>query len=225
MPYVSDAQRKAVWASKNERGEGSAVKMMMSPLSLKKGRKNNPYKKLTDRFPQFNQATDTIISGSSRDPNMASKIARFNAGNAALSLAGKNRGNVSLIKSPPKAQKTTQNTSTGEYNYYRLYDKNKLKEAATSPINKVRKTEKGASLKRWFKEEWIDVRTGKPCGRTKGDGRGVPYCRPKKRISSKTPKTASEMSSAEKKKKIAEKKRLGQPAGKPRRVKSVKRRR
>lgn len=94
-----------------------------------------------------------------------------------------------------------------------------------SPFKKVRKTEKGASLKRWFKEEWIDVRTGKPCGRTKGDGRSVPYCRPKKRVSSKTPKTASEMSSAEKKKKIAEKKRLGQPAGKPRRVKSVKRRR
>ena len=93
-----------------------------------------------------------------------------------------------------------------------------------SPFKKVRKTEKGASLKRWFKEEWIDVRTGKPCGRTKGDGRGVPYCRPKKRISSKTPKTASEMSATEKKKKIAEKKRLGQPAGKPRRVKSVKRR-
>ena len=61
-----------------------------------------------------------------------------------------------------------------------------------SPFKKVRKTEKGASLKRWFKEEWIDVRTGKPCGRTKGDGRGVPYCRPKKRISSKTPKTASD---------------------------------
>jgi hypothetical protein len=52
----------------------------------------------------------------------------------------------------------------------------------------------------------------------------VPYCRPKKRVSSKTPKTASEMSAPEKKKKIAEKKRLGQPAGKPRRVKSVKRR-
>ncbi len=33
-----------------------------------------------------------------------------------------------------------------------------------------------------------------------------------------------EMSSSEKRKKIAEKKRLGQPAGKPRRVKSVKRR-
>ena len=87
----------------------------------------------------------------------------------------------------------------------------------------VRKSKKGASLKRWFKEEWIDVRTGKPCGRTKGENRGVPYCRPKKRISSKTPKTASEMSSVEKAKKIREKKSLGQPAGKPRRVKSLKR--
>lgn len=224
MPYVSDAQRKAVWASKNERGEGSAVKMMMSPLSLKKGRKNNPYKKLTDRFPQFNQATDTVVSGSSINQNFAKRKSLSAARRAALSLSGLNSGNVSLIKSPPKDQNTTRNTSTGEYTTYQLYDKDKLK-SSVSPINKVRKTEKGASLKRWFKEEWIDVRTGKPCGRTKGDGRGVPYCRPKKRISSKTPKTASEMSSAEKKKKIAEKKRLGQPAGKPRRVKSVKRRR
>jgi hypothetical protein len=87
----------------------------------------------------------------------------------------------------------------------------------------VKKTEKGASLKRWFKEEWIDVRTGKACGRSEGENRGVPYCRPKKRISSATPKTASEMSSSEKSRKIAEKKRIGQPAGKPRRVKPVKR--
>jgi len=87
----------------------------------------------------------------------------------------------------------------------------------------VRKSKKGASLKRWFKEEWIDVKTGKPCGRSKGEDRGVPYCRPKKRVSSKTPKTASEMSASEKRRKIAEKKRLGQPAGKPRRVKSLKR--
>ena len=89
----------------------------------------------------------------------------------------------------------------------------------------VRKTKKGAALRRWFKEKWVDVRTGKPCGRRKGEKRGVPYCRPKKRVSSATPKTASEMSASEKRKKIAEKKRLGQPAGKPRRVKSVKRKR
>lgn len=87
----------------------------------------------------------------------------------------------------------------------------------------VRKTKEGASLKRWFKEKWVDVRTGKACGRRKGEKRGTPYCRPSKRVSSKTPKTASEMSSAEKRKKINEKKRLGQPAGKPRRVKSLKR--
>ena len=87
----------------------------------------------------------------------------------------------------------------------------------------VRKSKEGASLRRWFKEEWTDVRTGKPCGRSEGEGRGVPYCRPKKRISSKTPKTISEMSSSEKQKKIAEKKRLGQPSGAPRRVKSLKR--
>ena len=68
------------------------------------------------------------------------------------------------------------------------------------------------------------MRTGKPCGRRKGEKRGTPYCRPSKRISSKTVKTASEMSSSEKAKKIREKKRLGQPAGKPRRVSPTKRR-
>jgi hypothetical protein len=83
----------------------------------------------------------------------------------------------------------------------------------------VRKTKEGLALKRWFKEDWKDVRTGKACGRKKGEKRGTPYCRPSKRVSSKTPKTASE-----KKSRISQKKRLGQPAGKPRRVKSLKRR-
>lgn len=87
----------------------------------------------------------------------------------------------------------------------------------------VRKTEKGAALKRWFKEDWKDVRTGKDCGRGKDEKRGTPYCRPTKKVSSKTPKTAGEMSASEKRKKIAEKKRLGQPAGKPRRVSPAKR--
>ena len=87
-----------------------------------------------------------------------------------------------------------------------------------------KKSRAPGGLTDWFKEKWVDVRTGKPCGRRKGDGRGVPYCRPSKRVSSKTPKTASEMSSSEKAKKVREKKSLGQPAGKPRRVKNVKRR-
>jgi len=87
----------------------------------------------------------------------------------------------------------------------------------------VRKTKKGSALKRWFKEEWVDVKTGKPCGRKKGEKRGTPYCRPSKRVSSKTPKTSSEMTKAEKSSRVAQKKRIGQPAGKPRRVKPLKR--
>ena len=86
----------------------------------------------------------------------------------------------------------------------------------------VRKTAKGAALKRWFKEDWKDVRTGKDCGRKEGESRGTPYCRPTKRVSSKTPKTSGEMTATEKKNKVAEKKRLGQPAGKPRRVTATK---
>ena len=88
----------------------------------------------------------------------------------------------------------------------------------------VRKTAKGAALKRWFKEDWKDVKTGKPCGRKEGESRGTPYCRPSKRVSSKTPNTSGEMTKAEKSKRIAQKKRLGQPAGKPRRVSPLKRR-
>ena len=88
----------------------------------------------------------------------------------------------------------------------------------------VRKTAKGAALKRWFKEDWKDVRTGKEFGRQEGEKRGTPYCRPSKRVSSKTPKTSSEMTKAEKSKRIAQKKRLGQPAGKPKRVAPAKRR-
>jgi hypothetical protein len=74
----------------------------------------------------------------------------------------------------------------------------------------VRKTAKGAALKRWFKEDWKDVKTGKDC-------------RPSKRVSSKTPKTSGEMTAAQKKSRIAQKNRLGQPAGKPRRVASLRR--
>ena len=56
------------------------------------------------------------------------------------------------------------------------------------------------SLKRWFDEKWVDVKTGKPCGRQKGENEkgSYPACRPSKRVSSKTPKTTSEMSSKEK---------------------------
>ena len=66
---------------------------------------------------------------------------------------------------------------------------------------KVRKTKKGASLKRWEKEKWKDVKTGKPCGA----GGKTQYCRPTKRVSKKTPKTASQISPAKKRANIRRK--------------------
>lgn len=47
-------------------------------------------------------------------------------------------------------------------------------------------------LTKWFKEEWIDVKTGKPCGRrsAKKSKRPYPSCRPKK--------VAAKMTAAEK---------------------------
>jgi len=69
----------------------------------------------------------------------------------------------------------------------------------------VRKTKKGASLKRWDKEKWKD-QSGQPCGSKRS---GTPYCRPSKRVSSKTPKTRSEMSKSEYKSKVSQKSRVG----------------
>tara|TARA_R100001463_G_scaffold135809_1_gene199725 strand:+ start:1458 stop:1700 length:243 start_codon:yes stop_codon:yes gene_type:complete len=69
---------------------------------------------------------------------------------------------------------------------------------------KVRKSKEGAALKRWFKEGWVNVKTGKACGDADGG-----YCRPTKRVSSKTPKTLGEMSKSERKRKVSEKKRTG----------------
>jgi hypothetical protein len=63
----------------------------------------------------------------------------------------------------------------------------------------------------------------KPVAAKKARSGETPYCRPTKRVSSKTPKTSGEMTAAEKKSRVAQKKRLGQPAGKPKRVKPLKR--
>jgi hypothetical protein len=78
----------------------------------------------------------------------------------------------------------------------------------------VKKTEKGSSLKRWESEKWQDTKSGKACGA----GGKNEYCRPTKRVSSKTPVTKSEMSPSMLSKKKAEKSRVGMGS----RVKNVK---
>jgi len=53
---------------------------------------------------------------------------------------------------------------------------------------KVRKGEKGKSLRRWAREKWVDTRTGEECGHDKDDR--PEYCRPRIiRNKKKTPKT------------------------------------
>jgi len=69
----------------------------------------------------------------------------------------------------------------------------------------VRKTQAGANLKRWGAEKWQDTKTGKPCGA----GGSNEYCRPTRRVSSRTPKTKGEMGGGELARKKAEKSRVG----------------
>ncbi len=69
----------------------------------------------------------------------------------------------------------------------------------------VKKSTIGLNLKRWGAEKWIDTLTGKPCGA----GGSKEYCRPTKKVSSKTPKTLSEISKAKLKSKQAEKSKVG----------------
>jgi len=75
-----------------------------------------------------------------------------------------------------------------------------------SPFKKVRKTDKGLSLKRWFKEDWTDEK-GNECGSTKN--KNTKKCRPSKKISGKTVKTWNEMTPNQKAKAVAEKKKVG----------------
>lgn len=69
----------------------------------------------------------------------------------------------------------------------------------------VRKTAKGASLKRWFKEKWTD-QNGNACGSKKT--KGVKKCRPSKKVSKKTPVTWKGVGKR-KSSVVAEKKRVG----------------
>jgi hypothetical protein len=57
----------------------------------------------------------------------------------------------------------------------------------------VRKSEAGASLKKWFGEKWTDVKTGKPCGRSgpKDKRKSYPACRPAAQANSKAAKSAA----------------------------------
>jgi hypothetical protein len=73
----------------------------------------------------------------------------------------------------------------------------------------VRKTEKGASLRRWFNEKWTDEK-GNECGSSKNKNTKV--CRPSRRVNSDSPKPWGEMTKGEKTKVISAKKKVGMGA-------------
>ena len=47
-----------------------------------------------------------------------------------------------------------------------------------------KKSRAPGGLTDWFKEKWVDVKTGKPCGRKKSETKrkGYPACRPTRRV-------------------------------------------
>lgn len=78
--------------------------------------------------------------------------------------------------------------------------------------HRLNEKKKSGGLKRWFKEKWVDVSRkvdGKhpPCGRGDADKGAYPKCRPKKKVSKSTPKTASSYSKKEKKSMTAKKRK------------------
>jgi hypothetical protein len=91
---------------------------------------------------------------------------------------------------------------------------------------------KDTALRRWFREEWVDVRTGKKCGNVERSERversehvernkrverservdvagHYPVCRPAKRVTKATPVTVGELTPAERKRMVAMKEKAG----------------
>lgn len=60
------------------------------------------------------------------------------------------------------------------------------------------------NLTRWFKEEWVDIKTNKSCGSVKSPTY-YPTCRPSIKITDKTPVTINQLSKQDKKSMIGQK--------------------
>ena len=83
---------------------------------------------------------------------------------------------------------------------YKSLMKDKNKKAYTDAVPK-----KNTALTRWYKEDWIDIYTGKPCGTRASKSNHYPTCRPNKIVNASTPVTASELTASQKKHMIAQK--------------------
>ena len=64
-------------------------------------------------------------------------------------------------------------------------------------------------LSRWFREKWVDVRTGHPCGSSHVDGTHptthpttYPTCRPSRKVSSSTPRTLGSLTESQRRRMV-----------------------
>ena len=108
---------------------------------------------------------------------------------------------IKYSKSKAKS-KAKSKTKTKSRNYY----KSKEKKTVNMRFSSSRKS----GLSRWFAEQWIDVcKLPKivPCGRKNASKGKYPYCRPRYKISSKTPVTARSISKSEIKRRCSNKRR------------------
>jgi hypothetical protein len=115
-----------------------------------------------------------------------------------MSKTPKNLKLYNKIKERMRREHKRSGQRWGAYSSGRLVSEY-LRRGGTYP-NK--KSTKSRGLARWYKEKWVDVchwPKKVSCGRSKFSTKKFPYCRPSKRITSKTPKTVEEMSESQRK--------------------------
>jgi Ni,Fe-hydrogenase I small subunit len=76
-----------------------------------------------------------------------------------------------------------------------------MEKRGKKPYKSGSPSKKSSSLKRWYSEKWINISTGKPCGAAKTKGY-YPTCRPSKKVTEDTPRTARSLTAEQKKKMI-----------------------
>ena len=79
--------------------------------------------------------------------------------------------------------------------------KKAMEKRGKKPYKSGSPSKKSSSLKRWYSEDWINISTGKKCGDVKTKTY-YPTCRPRKKITEDTPRTARSLTAEQKKKMI-----------------------
>ena len=117
----------------------------------------------------------------------------------------KRNGKYRTSKSKPK-KKSRKSKSKPKKKSRKSKSKPRKKSRVNMRFSSLRKS----GLSRWFAEEWIDVcKLPKivPCGRKNVNTGKYPYCRPRYKISSKSPVTAKSLSKSEIKRRCSNKRR------------------